>query len=388
MAPRYLLRVSASAVVAALTLGSGLTAAHAAATPGWRIVKVYGAPAGYPILQGVTASGRGDAWVSGTTVQSLVIDHWNGAAWKQLAVPGTFTIGGSGGVNDGVIGAASAGDVWTFPSVNNGTSTVQYALHWNNGRWQSFRLTGNLGIFGTAVFSTTDAWAFGQAPTKHHGLGFGAPYVVRYNGRGWRRVTMPGTAALGVSPLSADDIWAFGPNAKTAGLTNQVVIGMHWNGRVWSSLSMPTYKIAGKQAIVMDAIAVGPRSLWALEGLPANPGTGLPAAPGLVIAHWNGLRWKPVVTDPALVGQGGLVADGHGGLWLQAASLTSLGHFVLLHYSGGRLAKVAEPTLKGFTTGGISGMVLIPRTISLWATGSVVANGVDIGEGAIFKYGR
>ena len=100
MTLRTLLRATAPVAVAAVALGVGLTAAQASSAPGWRITKVVGSSAGYLSLQGVAASGKSDAWVSGTTVQALVIERWNGGRWKQLAVPGTFTLSGSGDVND------------------------------------------------------------------------------------------------------------------------------------------------------------------------------------------------------------------------------------------------------------------------------------------------
>ena len=387
MGLRHLLRVVVPVTVAALTMGSGLTAAQASSAPGWRIVKVYGASAGNPLLQGVAASGPSDAWVSGTAFQGLVIDHWNGTGWKRLAVPGTFTIQGSGGVNDDVIGAASARDMWTFPAVSNATTTVNYALHWNDGKWQSFKLRGPFAILNTAVFSSSNAWAFGVAPMKNPpGLGYGPPYTLRYNGLAWKRVSMPGTA-LGVSPLSANDIWAFGPTAKTAGRTIQDMVAMHWNGRSWTTLAVPRYRMSGRQAILQQLIALGRSNLWAVEGLPVNPGSGQPPAPGLILVHWNGHRWSSVIKDALDNGAGGLVADGHGGVWLQAVAARS-GVPVFLHYSGGRLSRVREPSRAGFTASGISDAVLIPGTMSLWAVGAIASATGRTGEAAILKYGR
>jgi len=390
MALRLLLRGAAPVAVAALTLGSGLTAAQASSPPGWRLVKVYGASAGSPFLEGLSATRTTDAWVSGATneldTQALFIDRWNGTRWTRLAAPRAFTVPASENESDGVIGSSTRADMWTFPAITTGSTTVQYALHWNGATWKSFRLSGTLGMFGTAVFSPVNAWAFGQAPTKQQGLGFGAPYAVRFNGRTWRRVSMPGTAAIGLSPLSADDIWAFGPTAKTAGLTNQVMIGMHWNGRSWATLAVPRYRISGKLAVVQGMIALGRFNVWAAESLPANP-CGCQGMPlGIVLAHWNGRVWREVVKDPSDAYQGGPLADGSGGLWLQSFNARSPMVEELLHYSGGRLSRVREPSLAGFSAFN-SGMALIPGTTSLWAVAELVPNGGGMGEGAIFKRG-
>ena len=367
-------------------------AAQASPAPGWRIVKVYGASAGYPVLEGLGATSRSDAWVSGTTAagtHGLFIERWNGSTWQQLAVPRGFRRD----VTDGVIGAASLRDMWTFPIVNNGSTAEQYALHLNDGKWQSFKLSAYPGLFGTAVFSPSDAWAFGQALTKNPGFGFGAPYAVRYNGNAWRRVSMPGTAVLGVSPLSPSDIWAFGPSAKTAGLTGQDVIGMHWNGRSWSTLAVPRYTLSGQRAGVQSMIALGPDDVWAAESLPAPCGGCAERPPfGTILTHWNGRGWREVIKDTSdayqgqtVGGQGALAADGSGGLWVEAFNAKSSTQG-LLHYGGGRLSRTPEPSLKGFSVY-LFRMVLIPRTTSLWAAAELAPARGGGTPSAIFKRG-
>jgi hypothetical protein len=383
MAPRLLLRTAAPLAVAALTLAAALTPAQASPAAGWRIAEVYGPSAGYPNLQSVAASGRDDAWVSGESFGALVIYHWNGTSWKRLTVPARFA-SATAGVNDTVIGAASRNNMWTFPTVTTSTgAVVQYALHRYDGAWQAFKL-GSATVLATAVFGPDNAWSFGEEPMANPpGLGFGPPYTIRYNGHAWRRVSMPGTA-LSVSALSADDMWAFGPTAKTAGETIQDMVAMHWNGNSWSTLTVPRYLLAGKRAYLQQAIAAGPSSLWVVEGLPANPGTGQPPAAGLVLAHWNGHRWSLVKRDRSYTGQGGLASDGHGGVWFQAVPATS-GADVFLHWSGGRLAVAPEPSMTGLTTS-VSGVALVPGTTSLWAAAELSPGAAGFDDGGILQY--
>jgi hypothetical protein len=391
MAFRHLLRVTAPAV-AALMLGPGLTAAQASTAPGWRLVKVYGASAGSPFLAGLSATRATDAWVSGATsalfTQALFIGRWNGRSWTRLAAPQAFTVTPPQNVYDGVIGSSTRTDMWTFPAIYSTAFSLifeQYALHWNGAAWQSFKLPGALGITGTAVFGPADAWAFGEAPTKLPG-GIGAPYAARFNGRAWRRVSMPGTATLGVSALSAHDIWAFGPTARTAGLLSQVMIGMHWNGRSWGTLAVPRYRESGKLAVVQSMIALGRTSVWAAESLPANRCGCQPMPLGIILAHWNGRSWREVVRDASDAYQGGLVADGRGGLWLQSFNAKSPTVTQLLHYSGGRLTRVQEPSVAGLSTFNFQ-TALIPGTTSLWAVARLAPARGATGEGAIFKRG-
>jgi len=58
----------------------------------------------------------------------------------------------------------------------------------------------------------------------------------------------------------------------------------------------------------------------------------------------------------------------------------------LLHYSGGRLSRVREPSVAGFSTFNFQ-MALIPGTTSLWAVAGLGPNPAGPPEGAIFKRG-
>ncbi|HTW04831.1 MAG TPA: hypothetical protein VMF87_31355 [Streptosporangiaceae bacterium] len=382
MTPRLLLRAGAPLAVAALALGAGPAAAQAAATPGWSVAQVYGASSGYPDLQGVAASGPDAAWVSGNTVAGLVIDHWNGTSWNGLTPPAAFETNGSASVNDMVIGASSRNDMWTFPYVS-ATAVVQYALERHDGTWKTFKLTKSAGVNATAVFSPSNVWAFGMTdvPTAS---GYGSPYVRRYNGKTWKSASMPGDA-LSVSPLSASDMWAWGPTTKTLGQSLPDFAAMHWNGASWSTLAVPRYVVSGGRAIVQQLVATGPDSLWVAEGLQANRGTGQPPAAGLVLAHWNGHKWRLVARNRSVTGQGGLVGDGTGGVWLQAVTGTS-GPDEFLHYSGGQLAAVAEPTAGPGETTSVASMARVPGTTSLWAAASVGPDASGIGQGGILRY--
>jgi hypothetical protein len=384
MAPRLLLRAAAPLTVAALALGAGPAAAQASVPPGWSVAEVYGQASGYPDLQGVAASGPDAAWVSGNAAGGLVIYRWNGTSWRGLTPPGTFAATGSVSVNDTVIGASSANNMWTFPGVSS-TAFEQYALQRHDGTWKTFKLGKTAQVGATAVFSPSDVWAFGMNDVST-ASGYGTPYVRCYNGQAWTKASMPGDA-LGVSPLSATDIWAWGPTTKTLGQTSPRVVAMHWNGASWSTLAVPKYTVSGQRAIVQQLVATGPDSLWAVEGLAVNRGTGQPPGPGLVLAHWNGHTWRVTARNTSVTGQGDLTGDGHGGVWLQAVTGTA-GQDEFLHYTGGHLAAVPEPAAADGVVTGVSGMALVPGTSSLWAAGGLSPEDGGIGEGAILSYVR
>jgi hypothetical protein len=371
----------ATASAGALTL-TAVPAAQASST-GWRIVKVYGESAQYPLLQGDTTSSAEDAWMVGTTTTSLIVDQWNGTRWQSVTPPPGFTGLVNKSVNDGVAGDASATDMWTFPNVNGPKVSTNYALHWNGSTWASYKLTGTqLPMFGTQVFSPTDVWAFGQKPVSGGGLGWGAPWAEQFNGTAWQAVSMPGTP-LDVSAISADDMWAYGPNRATAGKTDQTYIAMRWNGTSWQTVKLP--KLAPVQGLnwyPAGMVALSDSDVWVSELVSLNPATG--SNPNdVALLHWDGTSWTKVAENSSMQFEAGLTSDGNGGFWLTASnSVTSY----LFHYIGGKWTKVIAPTESGYTDA-VGSLTLVPGTTSVWGIGSLQPTGTGIGESAILKYG-
>ncbi len=352
--------LAASAGVAGLIALPAAAGPAIAATsaPGWHITKVFGASYQYPNYEGLSASGPDDGWLVGETApDALSVEHWTGESWVAVTPPAKFEEIGVG-VSDSVVGSASAADMWTFPTAPGG----QYALHRTSTGWHGYRLRGVGAIFGTAVFSDSDAWAFGQSTARQSGLGDSPPYVARFDGHSWKRASMPGVP-VNVSALAAHDIWAFGPTTRTAadGRAGQDVVAMHWTGHRWYTRQIP--RAAGDFVIAAAATAV--HSLWAVEE-PVGPPIGTESSAGpMRIFHWNGSRWKDVVTDAADVYQGALASDGHGGIWVQAMSART--HKAdLVHFSSGHLTRSAVPGKRGYTAEG-GGLSLIPGTRSLFA---------------------
>lgn len=379
--------LSTVAALAAATPASAAEPRVTRSAPPWRVVKVFSAEP-VPDLRAVTASGPGNAWAAGVSASALVVKRWNGHSWQGVPVPARFNVAPA--VFDGddeVIGSSSASNVWTFPQVTSGSKTANFALRWTGSTWRTFTLRGTIGVFGTAVFSRSNAWAFGQAKPRKQGLGFGPPYAARFNGSSWRRVSMPGTP-LDVSPLSARDIWAFGPTTRTAINTGtaQDRVAMHWNGKSWHTLAVPRYQLSGHRALAQALVALGPADLWAVEGV-AAPACGCePPSGGLILAHWNGHRWSVARRDPADVFQGSLSSDGHGGVWMQVLHLSSNADEIL-HFGNDLLRLVREPSRNGLTPL-ITAMSLIPRSTSVWAVGDLSKTDGTDSAGAISKFGR
>ncbi len=325
---RVLTALIAFGAAGAVVVSAGALPASAAGAsgPGWHIIKVFGASYQYPNYEGLSASGPADAWLVGQTAPAtLSVEHWTGARWAAIEPPAKFAENGVT-VSDSVVGSSSGTDMWTFPATGSG----QYALHWTASGWRQYRLRGSAAIFGTAVFSGSDAWVFGQAPAARTAWAAARLTSRGSTARKWTRASMPGVP-VNVSALSANDIWAFGPTARTAidGRAGQDVVAMHWRGHRWHTQRIP--RAAGDFVIAAAATAAG--SLWAVEepvGPPVGTGSAHSAGP-MRIMHWNGHHWTDVVTDAADIYQGALASDGHGGLWIQAMR-ASTGKADLLHF--------------------------------------------------------
>lgn len=395
---RYASRIGA--VVAAGALAAGVTAASAATqtpaatrasaapaakSPGWRVVARFG-PAEAGAIGEIAASGANDAWITGATQAGLAIRHWHNGKWQRMAVPVGFR---TSSVESGPVDSSSASNMWTFPLVVSSTWATQYALRWNGKAWSKFAFND---VFAgtTAVFGAKNVWMFGL---EVHRSGATAPYAARYNGRTWQRVATPG-GVVGVSKISARDMWAYGPTAKTVGGSNWTYTTMHWNGSKWRAISLPKLAPVKKYPWAVDSIvALSDRNVWLSES-PVGDSVGVGGGhyvgppPGVVLLHWNGKSWHIAARNNAYF-FGGLGYDGNGGFWLPASPLTSQpGTNYLVHYRGGRWSRQATPKVRGFSNSE-GQLIHIPGTRSLWGTGSLdPVPGPAPFSAVIVKFGR
>jgi hypothetical protein len=91
---------------------AGLMPAWAGTASSWQITEVLGGPS--TMLQGMATSGPDNAVTAGTTVSSLVVQHWDGSAWQARTPPAGFVSLTSGSVNVSATGTSAAGNTWVF----------------------------------------------------------------------------------------------------------------------------------------------------------------------------------------------------------------------------------------------------------------------------------
>jgi hypothetical protein len=350
----------ATVPASALIIAVASVAPAQAAAARWRINDIIHG-AGSSVLQGVAVTGPTDAWASGVSNGHALVEHYNGHFWHRLAVPRAVSV-----VTDQtqvLVGATSSANAWVFELM---AGHPQHILRWDGHRWHA--MTAPAWIFrdtkpallqqGTvAVFGRSSAWVFSMATRDH-------PFqAARYLHGRWMRTQLL-VAPDSVYSVSADDIWAFGPDR------GRHLMAMHWNGHAWRTHAAPS-PYGGLGSIA----GTGPDDAW----LRINS----------TLAHWNGISWAttptPANTAP---GQPGIVLDGHGGVWmdqLQLAGPAVVG-YLLVHYNDGQWSQQRMPSVKGKEVFA-GAMCLVPGTTTLWGVGGGVLTSGSTVAGVILRYG-
>jgi len=380
---RFVRRVLTLVGVAGLTLAATLPASaspdHAAAAPGWRVVKTLGPfeGTGQPLI---TATSASDAWYTWSAVgtngkdQSYVL-HWTGTAWKTVPVPASLASYVHG---NEALGVVSARNVWMF---SGGQTPVTTVLRWNGRDWykqsiQKWVIVGNLS--GTvsvqaAAFSATNLWVFNEGQDK-----FTNPdhYAARYNGRSWSKVTLPVVPGQ-VSAVSPTDIWVLG--RKLSNLNASLLA--HWNGTKWSTLALPSIKVAkGTIDQVADLAAFGAADVWAVNYVTV----GTAGAATTYLLHWNGKAWSRVYLKYPTSYAYNITADGHGGIWMTAVGPAPAYQWRFYHRSAA--GQWAEYVAGASNKINLLGTAWIPGTSSLWATADTFPSNSTV-SAEILKYG-
>jgi hypothetical protein len=373
MARRFLLRALVPAT--ALALGAiGLTPASAGAAT-WQLVSVVGDPAGGTQFSDVAASGPDNAWITGVgctdsscASQGAIIEQWNGQSWQPFTLPDSSIFGFGTGV---VVGTSSVSNTWIFGAdVNN----VGYGVHvTDSGATQTIMpaANGGLSFTGAAVFSPSDAWAFGVTGDFNNAI-FSA-YAAHYDGQTWTELPTPPVVPNSISALSSNNLWILGQQSFTSQGTFDIA---HWAGSGWLTVPVPdatSLKLpAGVLFQPVSILANSSDDVWVTADLnaPTCPPCGFGG--GALLLHWNGNNWHSVHVPSALsIGlfDPDMASDGQGGLWVSGFPVNSA-NGDLYHFSNGDWSAQPAPTQDGLQAQ-ISSLAWVPRTTSLWGAGAL-----------------
>jgi len=378
MAHRLLPRAAACFAFAAGLVALGILPAQAAST-GWRIVKVVGVTGGQSQFTDVAASGNANAWAGGLLCgnpcsgQTATVERWNGHSWTSFALPSALSVGPSGAV----VATASATDTWIFAE---NASSRWYGVHVTAGHETQSAFPANVTISSAAVFSPTNAWAFGTSGYSDPPL---APYAAHYDGHGWKQVKLP-VQPTGVSALASNDLWIYGTTAATLNKGPAAFAAARWTGSAWHTVKLPNLHLASGAFMQPDSIlALGQHNVW-VDG---TLGKGMGIGNGVELLHWNGAKWATVTPRYSLSQfDADLTADGNGGFWVSGYSSRAQSYKgpYLYHYAAGHWSRVLAPTVDG---GGaqFGDLAWIPGTRSVWGGAELLNDGGS--QGVIYKYG-
>jgi hypothetical protein len=167
----------------------------------------------------------------------------------------------------------SAARCWAVGDYARGSTDFDQALRWNGRRWSRIPVPGrgnNLGDADTALNDVTcvtpaSCWAVGELGRRD---GSEHNQVVHWNGRAWSPVSVPDPGATttttlnelsGVSCAAPASCWAVG--SRYLGFEHNQVV--HWNGRRWSRVSVPSPRPKGLSEL-FEVSCPSPSSCWAV----------------------------------------------------------------------------------------------------------------------------
>jgi hypothetical protein len=224
-------------------------------------------------------------------------------------------------------------------------------------------------LAGVSGDSPSDAWAIGQLTKNTDAM------ALHWNGKVWTQVSVPDAASVeldGVTALAPDDVWAVGSGP---GKPDFQSLALRWNGTGWTQVATPNPHPGESSAL--DAVGASSQSdVWAV-GYTAS--RNLQDQADLAL-HWNGTTWTPVPTPtpgPAadFPGLDSVSADSPSDAWAIGTYLPGQRETSFtLHWDGTSWKQVPLPSSIVGTYNVLSGVAAISPT-DAWATGTDLSGG-------------
>ena len=229
-------------------------------------------------LQGVAAISSTDIWAVGhaddfaSLKSTTLVEHWDGSAWT--IVPSPNPSGSSLPNMLFSVTAVATDDVWAVGQTDFPEKSL--IEHFDGSAWTALANGCQVPLKGVTAVSATDVWAVGMDVACH------------YDGSTWQLVATPDPERFGaldfqlqdVSASASNVVWSagFAQYQNGEGITTGPVVES-WNGQQWTaSTALPMTPNGIEVVSANDVYAVG------FNGF------------GVVIAHWNGTRWRSVPT--------------------------------------------------------------------------------------------
>jgi hypothetical protein len=202
-------------------------------------------PGTFSELSSVYATSANDVWAVGEATPAggppgPLVEHWNGSAWVQESTPGT---GSSSGQLNSVF-ATSPADAWAVGYTTTASGAhASLAEHWNGASWSIVTVPGSGAaseLESVTATSPGDAWAVGDTQTAA-----GVPQVLteHWDGSTWAQVSSPGpvmAAELHGVAATPPQGFPFAVGITNLGLGGSGPIAQRWTGSSWKPVPVAT----------------------------------------------------------------------------------------------------------------------------------------------------
>lgn len=175
--------------------------------------------------------------------------------------------GGRHGSFYGVAGTSTT-DVWAVGTQY--TRGMQFALteHWDGTTWSIVSSPPDAGaLYSVSAVTPNEAWAVGNYALEH------------WDGSSWQRISTYPAVIIGVTAISANDVWVVGWKGHHTYAT-------HWDGTSWSEESPSAPAVGRTQLFAVSGSSSG--DVWAV-GTRRHEGVFR-----TLTEHWDGHAWTAV----------------------------------------------------------------------------------------------
>lgn len=206
--------------------------------------------------------------------------------------------------------------------------------------------SGNNYLVSTSALNANDIWSVGNSTNPGPA---DQTLAEHWDGTSWTIVATPNPGGAtfsndlnGVIAISANDVWAVGAYATSAGAN---AFAMHWNGTGWNwSLLQPV--VNNPFSILFAVTATSTSDVWAV-------GTYYSAGYLPLVYHWDGAVWTPLFpTNPSPVDNElfAVSAFSSTDVWAVGENTPTLNlpqQSLAYHLSGGTWSLVPTPNVGG-----------------------------------------
>ncbi len=269
-------------------------------------------PSDYDYLNAVACNSSSDCWAVGDYrkrggAQLNEALHWDGRRWSRVATPQpgrTSTPADQNELAD--IACVSATDCWAVGTYTNRAGAyLNEALQWNGRRWRQRSMPNRSGAsagqkniaVGVACSSQSHCLSVGYGYNR---AGANVNEALRWNGRGWSTVSIPqpgGTKLgdygylAGLACPAASECWAAGAYRNRAGAyVNET---QRWNGKRWLQVpsANPGGTLGGDVNELLDVSCATATECWAVGHYDNGSGVAVNEA-----LRYGGKQWKSAAT--------------------------------------------------------------------------------------------